>query len=803
MTDCPTHDQLAQYAEGQASGPEAATMARHLNDCIACRFIVDQMHRDNELATRLQAVVEPGDDPSLLTRLRQQLAEDYEVQEMLGRGADGIVFRARDVRLNRLVAIKCLTPDRHGRRLAEIFQEARNLAKINHPNVAAIYRLDDEGEIPIIVMEHVDGLPVDKAVVDQDVRSQVEVFRQVLRAVAELHRRGIVHRDLKPGNILVDRQGVVKVLDFGIAQPFPAEDTIELPVPPQGTPAYLSPEQSRGSPVKPSSDVFSLGVVLFEMLTGQRPFVGGTIAETIRAIRQADPPLPRELRPEIPGPLQAICLMALEKDPRRRYPSARHFLLDLERFISGEAVVANPALLKDILEHAIDRHVEDLSQWHMDRLISTREYDSFQDRYERLRQREEFWVLDSRRISFSQVLLHLGAWSCVVAAFLMLCFHWPHLPSWARPLLPWTVFGVLQAMGTALWHRRTRRVGIVLVMAATLALPIAIAATLIWLEWPPRLGLADDLWAGFLTNEQLLIAAAGGFLWSLMLWRVTRTSAFSLIWGLAAIVTATAVFTFLGLRKQWGEGHIDTVAGWYLAPGAILLALAMALDLRWRQVHFAGPLYVMSVIVLVLSMTAIAYFGPTTQWLGLVHLEGEPALHRHIKYSFMANGVVYLLAGLLGDRSSRSRWLRRIATVMFWLAPSHVLVPILTLENEWAVLPAGWTVPEIILPLAAIAFVFAAVPKQMKSFFFSGLFYVAVSVQRLTARHFEDKLAWPIALTVAGLMLVMVAWRRPRLFDQWVSNGERGKAEARAPAKRLGHGEPPEGAKWSPRPDQD
>jgi hypothetical protein len=132
----------------------------------------------------------------------------------------------------------------------------------------------------------------------------------------------------------------------------------------------------------------------------------------------------------------------------------------------------------------------------------------------------------------------------------------------------------------------------------------------------------------------------------------------------------------------------------------------------------------------------------------------------------MINGLVYSLVGLLADRTGSSRWLRRIGTLLFWLAPSHVLLPILLLENQWAIPSSSWTLAELLLPLGAMTFVFASVPKQMKSFFFSGLFYLAISVQRLTARHFEDRLAWPIALAALGMCLAFVAWHYPGLFDR-------------------------------------
>ena len=131
----------------------------------------------------------------------------------------------------------------------------------------------------------------------------------------------------------------------------------------------------------------------------------------------------------------------------------------------------------------------------------------------------------------------------------------------------------------------------------------------------------------------------------------------------------------------------------------------------------------------------------------------------------MINGAIYLCCALIADRSTSSPWLRWIGNVLFWLAPTHLLLPILRLENQWPITGSAWTVPELVLPVAALSFVFAAVPKQMKSLFFSGLFYLAISTQQLTARHFENKLAWPIAIATTGIVLTLIAWQWPAVFE--------------------------------------
>jgi len=789
VAECPRGNELSDYVAGLVSGSQAEALAEHIRGCDACRRQAERLREEEVLAHRLRNAVNPSGHETLGKRLQERMAGHYEVLESLGEGASGVVFKARDVHLNRLVAIKCPADRVQRGRLVSLFGEARILATINHPNVAAIYSLSEDAELPFMVMEFVDGCPIDEAVAQAPLEQRLKVFRQVLRGVSELHRLGIVHRDLKPGNILVDRSGNAKVLDLGIAEKT-WETAPGLSVPTaKGTPAYLAPEQSRGEVPRPTTDVFALGIILFEILTGQRPFTGTTVQDVIQAIRKADPPLPRTLNSEIPGPLQAICLTALEKNPAHRYPSAREFLHDLERFVRGDQVVANPSLLANILEHGIDRHVGDLARWQADRLISSRESDYFAERYNRLREREEFWVLDSRRISFAQVALHLGAWSCVVSAFLMLFFKWAGLSKATRLSLPLGVFVVLATLGGYLWHRQTRRVGLVLLMAACLTWPLLGGTLFVTMEWHIGHNPGKDVFLGSvpvetptengpdtrligITNDELLLVAGTWTLLSLLLWYRTRTSAFALIWGLTALAFATAVFVWMGLR-DWER---DTIAVWYLVPGAMLIGLAMALDLKWRQFYFAAPLYVMGVLVMLGALTYVAIEGPTTKWLGVEawaqYLGIERLVpDRQIKYSFIINGAAFLALGLVADRSRTSWWLRKIAIILFWLAPSHMLVPIRLLAHEWAVLPGGWTIPEVLLPIGALAFVFASVPKQMKSFFFSGLGYLAVAAQRLTAAHFEDVFAWPVALAVAGIGLALVAWRRPALFDRSGASG--------------------------------
>jgi serine/threonine protein kinase len=698
---------------------------------------------------------------ALRQALQEHLADTYEIHGTLGHGGSGVVFQARDLKLNRRVAIKCLYASAAAPQLQSphhapdrALQEARHLAAIAHPNIAAVYAVSENPQLPFIIMEYIDGIPLTEALAGGPLKTQLDAFHQVLRAVAELHHRGLVHRDLKPSNILLDRHNIVKLVDFGIAHP---ADSVPRRL--EGTPGYIAPEQLDVPHPSAAADVFSLGVILFELLTGQRPFTGPTSGDILLAVRKSDPPLPRSLRPDIPGALQAICLTALEKNPAQRYPSARQFLLDLERFLNGEPVAANPALLASILDHGIERHINDLQRWKSDRMISTREYDYFLNKYALLRQREESWVLDSRRFTSSQVMLHLGAWACVVSTALMVIFQWNNLPT-LRPVLPTTVFAIMLAAGLILWHARTKRVALVLLMAASLICPITVAV--ICLHYHLLKPSPDDLLAPFLNNRQFLAAFFAMFLLTLALWHHTKTAALALLWSLSFLGLATAILSLLGLRQQLTDFHLDTVAGRYLVPGAILFLLAYIFDVRARRIDFATPLYLMSVLLLLLAASAIAYFGPTSQWLGIPPFSDKTKL---IEYSFMANGILYMIAGFLAERSSNSAALRRIGTLLLWLAPSHILIPIFHLRHDWPIANTSWDVYEILLPALALTFVFTSVPRQMKSFFFSGLGYCALAAGELTDRHFTDQFGWPVGLAVAGFALIFAAWRYPTLFD--------------------------------------
>ena len=264
----------------------------------------------------------------------------YRIQRKLGAGGMADVYLAEDQELGRRVAIKILN-SRHGNddQFIERFRrEAKNAAALNHPNIVSIYDRGEAEDTYYIAMEFLDGRTLKELIVGRGaapINVAIEYARQILSALRFAHRHGIVHRDIKPHNVLVDGEGRVKVTDFGIARAGTSQMTETGSI--VGTAQYLSPEQAKGGEVDPRSDLYSLGIVLYELLTGKTPFEGDTPVEIAMKHLSTAPKPPSKLRPDIPPELDMVVLRALAKNPDDRYQSADEMEADLDRVARGAA----------------------------------------------------------------------------------------------------------------------------------------------------------------------------------------------------------------------------------------------------------------------------------------------------------------------------------------------------------------------------------------------------------------------------------------------------------------------------------
>jgi eukaryotic-like serine/threonine-protein kinase len=279
-----------------------------------------------------------------MTRQGQVLAGRYELGPLLGVGGMASVYQANDRVLERMVAVKVLGPpyDQDSALVERFRHEARAAAGLGHPNIVAVFDSGSQAGVHYLVMECVQGETLADTLRRQGVlepRWAAEVGRWVCEALEAAHARGLVHRDIKPANVLVSREGVVKVADFGIASAA-ATPTLTGGGMLLGTAAYLSPEQAQGGPVDARSDVYALGCVLYELLTGAPPFVADSpLAVVARRVAEVPAP-PSQCNPQVGSGLEAVVMMALAKKPARRYQSAWAMGQDLERVVGGGAAGA-------------------------------------------------------------------------------------------------------------------------------------------------------------------------------------------------------------------------------------------------------------------------------------------------------------------------------------------------------------------------------------------------------------------------------------------------------------------------------
>jgi TolB-like protein/Flp pilus assembly protein TadD/predicted Ser/Thr protein kinase len=291
------------------------------------------------------------------TKLLGELG-DYELLEEVGRGGQGVVFRARQKSLNRIVALKVIglgqwATKAHFRRFR---LEAEAAASLDHPCIVPIYEVGERDGQCYFSMKFVEGGQLDEVVkhAPMSMRQAVELIAKVARTVHYAHEHGILHRDIKPGNILLDAKGEPHLTDFGLARLVESESTVTRTLEVLGTPSYMAPEQARGSPIQGAAvssppkdtgltkaiDVYGLGAVLYQLLTGHPPFAGGTTYETIKLLLETEPRPPRLWNPKVDRDLSTICLKCLEKEPQRRYSSALALAEDLERWLRHEPIQA-------------------------------------------------------------------------------------------------------------------------------------------------------------------------------------------------------------------------------------------------------------------------------------------------------------------------------------------------------------------------------------------------------------------------------------------------------------------------------
>ena len=339
---------------------------------------------------------------------------DYDLLEEIGRGGMGVVYRARQRSLGRTVAVKMLLRRELASEadLARFRSEAEAAARLDHPGIVSVFEVGDLNGHPFYSMQYVEGTTLARRLASgpMHAREGATILAQVAEAVQAAHSRGVLHRDLKPSNILIDTDGCPRVSDFGLAKRLEADASVTHTGAILGTPCYMSPEQAAGSrgDVGPASDVWSLGAILYQMLTGRPPFQAASSMDTLLAVLESDPPSPRSINRSVDRDLELIALKTLQKPADLRYATAGALAADLRAFLAGEPVAARLGGLADVVSRLFreTHHAVVLENWGL------------------------LWMWHSVVLLALSVTTDVLAWQGVTT-------RWPYLVLWAGGLALW------------------------------------------------------------------------------------------------------------------------------------------------------------------------------------------------------------------------------------------------------------------------------------------------------------------------------------------------------------------------------
>jgi serine/threonine protein kinase len=683
--------------------------------------------------------------------------EGFQTIERIGAGGMGEVFKLRDLTLDRLVAAKVV---RRGRAAAvgDFLREARALALFQDRRIVQVYEFRPDADPPVIIMELVEGFELGRIGPSLEVRQRARVLLEVCEAVGHAHALGLQHRDLKPSNIMLDAGLAPRILDFGLCSGDPSRGHFV------GTPAYLAPEQlDPAAPIDARTDVYALGVILYELLCGVRPYGAAQDDELIAAILRGQPRLPVEIDPQVPEPLQAIALKAMERDPAGRYPSASEMALDLRRFLDSRPVLARPSLYASALGTRVRPHLEQIAEWLRLKLIYPHEADRLRSAYRQLDAREDDWIVESRTLSYSQIALYLGAYLLVIGSLFYFAAH-RFYDAITGVLRPFAVLAVpfigLNLAAHHLYRREHKAVAVAFYLAGVGLLPLFLL--ILFSEagiFVAPSGVAGQLFPdGEVSNRQLQATILAGCAWCGWLALRTRTAALSTVCTVLLFLLGLAVLADVGLRQWIEDQRFDRLAV-HLSPMIAVYGAAAAALERSGRPWFGRPLYLAAAVLFVAVLELLALDGRELGYLGfsLQHLQGpdvaQPALIDTLT-AMTINGVAIYAAASALERYG-SELTQSAARLLFTISPFAMIQPVgyLSKTGEYA-LGFDW-----LYAGAAAAIALLSHRRQRKSFYYAGLLNTGVGLYLIADhRDWFDRPAWAMVVIGAGLAALIAGF---------------------------------------------
>jgi serine/threonine protein kinase len=693
--------------------------------------------------------------------------EGFQTIERIGAGGMGEVYKIRDLTLNRVVAAKVVRRrggSGWGASAQAFLREAQALALFSDRRIVQVFECRLDADPPAIFMEYVEGFELGRIGRSLDYAQRARVLVEVCEAIHGAHQRGLQHRDLKPTNIMVDAQLQPRILDFGLSTGHAGAGHFVGSLP------YLAPEQlDPDRPIDARTDVYALGATLYELLAGRPPFEGADPA-VIERIRHGTPRLPIEHVPDVPEPLQAIALTAMERDPARRYASALEMAADLRRYLDGRPVQARPSAYATTLTDRVRPHLDDLAEWLRLRLVYPHEAERLRDAYKSLEGADDEWIVSSRALSYPQIALYLGAFLLLCGSvFYFLAARWyGNVEGIARPLV---VLGVpfigLNAAAHLLFSRDRKAVAVAFYLGAIALLPLLLLIVFheagVFVSARDAPGQLFD--NGAVSNRQLQITTLVASAWAGWLAVRTRTVALSTVFAVLIVLTAASAVADLGLRTFVEEGRWDLFALHFVPLLAIHAAFGAAGE-RTGRPWFSRPQYYAGAVLLVILLELLALDGRALRHLGLSLAPWQPAtvssdtLLDTVAAMTINGGLFYAAASLLLRRASEQA--RPAGQFLLTIAPFALLHPlgylVRTAEYSGRV---DWLYATCALVVALLS-----ERRQRRSFYYAGLLNLGLALYFIgDHRDWFERPVWGMAVIVAGLVALAAGFALDRATE--------------------------------------
>ncbi len=564
----------------------------------------------------------------------------YKVKRRVGEGLMGVVYQAELKKTSpkdpkKTVAIKVLRSglEEKPEALKQFVQGAQTLANISYPGVVQIHDLHTDAHPPFFVMDWVSGHPISQIGEKVTWREKAKIMEKVCRIVDHVHRQGVLHSALKPSNIIISPEGEPTILDFGLSLAFKLPDSTQDSKTIDGhfeSLFYVAPEQIQGK-LKPSSavDVYALGVILYELLTGQPPFNQDSVHTVLDGHLHDDPLLPSQVNPEIPDDLQRIVLQAMEKLPNKRFKSAGEMADILLRFQAGDRVKLRPRILDNLVRSRVQKQINEIDGWFNDQLITPYEHARLSRAYRRLNRSGLQAVMESRIVYFGMLMLYLGGWLILNGSAIWLTQFWK--VGWLEQSLGRIVVGcspsiLANTLWLLYWWRGGYRQAFVLMIVGLLSLPVAMVTALhelgvrydlFWLykPWGGSDALFDggSLFGTLMVNTTLFFALLFSLAWTLILGHLTRTVTASVVATIFSVLLYLVFLDFYGLRDLFSKDNLATGAIWLIPLVIGILATGRFISDTTNRKEQCSPWFGTALLLSLIISQMIALRGPG-QW---------------------------------------------------------------------------------------------------------------------------------------------------------------------------------------------